>query len=151
MSNVIGLKWADVNFERRSIIIRGREMKNGKDLAVPLNELALAVLDRQRGKHLESVFVNENGKPVGKLRGSVWKNALRRAGIEEGFRFHDFRHTWASWLIQKGAPEHFVQALGGWKTAAMVKRYATLQVQHLAPTAGLIDRVFPAELMLTVA
>jgi integrase len=63
--------------------------------------------------------------------------------MTEGFRFHDFRHTWASWLIQNGAPEHLIQALGGWKTAAMVKRYATLQVQHLAPTAGLIDRVFP--------
>ena len=78
------------------------------------------------------------------------EGALERAGITD-FRFHDLRHTWASWLIQSGASENVVQAMGGWKTAAMVKRYATLRSKHLAPTAAPIDQMVPAELMLTVA
>jgi len=47
--------------------------------------------------------------------------------------------------------EDFVQQMGGWKTASMVKRYATLKGRYLAPTAALIDKIVPADLMLTVA
>jgi len=115
-----------------------------------LYDLALGILRREAGKHREFVFTNDLGRPVGKLRGSVLNGALERAGIEN-FRFHDLRHTWASWLIQNGASENFVQRMGGWKTASMVKRYATLKAQHLAPTAALIDNMVPADLMLTIA
>jgi hypothetical protein len=46
---------------------------------------------------------------------------------------------------------NIVQELGGWKTASMVKRYATLTVKHLAPTAALFDRAMPTDLLLLVA
>ncbi|MCH6088537.1 site-specific integrase, partial [Salmonella enterica] len=55
------------------------------------------------------------------------KAALRRAGIDD-FRFHDLRHTWASWLVQAGVPLSVLQEMGGWESIEMVRRYA-----HLAP------------------
>lgn len=48
---------------------------------------------------------------------------LERAGIED-FRFHDLRHTRASWLIQSGVPLSVLQEMGGWESIEMVRRYA---------------------------
>lgn len=141
MSNATGLKWKDVDLTRRSAIIVGKKMKNGQPLGVPLNDMALAVLEAQKGKHPDVVFTY-NGRPIGMAGARAWRNALARAGITD-FRWHDLRHTWASWLMQAGASEFMVQQLGGWKSRKMVERYAVLNVEHLAPTANLIGRVLP--------
>jgi len=61
--------------------------------------------------------------------------ALERAGIEN-FRFHDLRHTWASWHVQNGTPLFALQELGGWETERMVRRYAHLTAGHLAAYVG---------------
>ena len=60
--------------------------------------------------------------------------ALERAGIES-FRWHDLRHTWASWHVQKGTPLHALQELGGWSDIRMVQKYAHLAPEHLAEYA----------------
>jgi len=53
-----------------------------------------------------------------------------RVGIEK-FRWHDLRHTWASWLVQAGTPLHVLQELGGWECVDMVRKYAHLSTAHL--------------------
>ena len=70
----------------------------------------------------------------------AWYKALKRAGIDD-FRWHDLRHTWASWHIQNGTPLHALQELGGWETASMVRRYAHLAADHLAAYASNIGLV----------
>jgi integrase len=55
--------------------------------------------------------------------GSAWERSLRRAGIE-AFRFHDLRHTWASWHVMSGTSLQELMELGGWKSFEMVLRYA---------------------------
>lgn len=62
---------------------------------------------------------------------TAWENACARAGLKE-FRWHDLRHTWASWHIQDGTPLHVLQELGGWESVEMVQKYAHLSVDHLA-------------------
>jgi integrase len=124
-------------------------MKNGEDHVVPLNDLAYAIIERQAGSHDEYVFVYRR-KPVTCVSNTAWYKALKRAGLED-VRFLDLRRTWASYIIQQGATDRELQELGSWKSAAMVKRYAQLRVKHLTPAAGLIDRVLPADRLLTVA
>ncbi len=63
---------------------------------------------------------------------------MKRAGIEN-FRRHDLRHGWASWHRQSGTPRHELQRLGGWRSSAMVERYAHLALDHLANAARRID------------
>ncbi len=70
-----------------------------------------------------------------------WLSACRRAGIED-FRFHDLRHTWASWLIQSGVPLSVLQEMGGWESIEMVRRYAHLSPNHLTEHARKIDDIF---------
>lgn len=71
----------------------------------------------------------------------AWKAACRRAGIED-FRFHDLRHTWASWVIQAGVPLSVLQEMGGWESIEMVRRYAHLAPNHLTGHAKQIDAIF---------
>ncbi len=67
------------------------------------------------------------GRPIIQVNTRAWRKALNRTGIED-FRWHDLRHTWASWLTQKGVPLNVIQEMGAWESTEMVKRYA-----HLAP------------------
>jgi integrase len=62
---------------------------------------------------------------------------LKRAGIVD-FRWHDIRHTWASWLVQNGTPLYVVQEMGAWQSEGMVRRYAHLGPAHLAQHAEVI-------------
>lgn len=83
----------------------------------------------QIGKHAAHVF-SYRGKPPTQINTKAWRAALKRAGIED-FRWHDLRHTWASWHVQLGTPLHVLQELDGWETADMVRRYAHLSSEHL--------------------
>lgn len=135
--NVTGLCWSQVDLERRTAWISGEDVKNGDDLHVSINDLALAVLQRQRGNYLERIFTYRR-KPIKWVNTRGWRRALARAGIDN-FRWHDLRHTWASWLVQHGTPLYDLQEMGGWKSAEMVRRYAHLAPAQMARNAAMID------------
>ena len=139
-SNVVGLDWAHVNLERSHAWVDAHLSKNRRGLAVPLNSTALAILRRQSGKHPEAVFTFRE-KPIRWANTKAWREALVRAGISN-FRWHDLRHTWATWHRQSGTPTHELQRLGGWQSVVMVERYAHLASEHLASAANRLDAVF---------
>lgn len=138
-SNVTGLRWDQVDLGRRVAWIHADEAKAGRAIGVPLNSDAVLVLQRWVGGHPERVFTFK-GKPVTKAGGAAWKKAMVRSGIEN-FRWHDLRHTWASWHVQAGTPLHVLQELGGWSSAEMVRRYAHLAPGHLAEHARTIEEM----------
>ena len=128
-SNVTGLQWSQIDIDRACAWIHADQAKSKKAIAVPLNDDALKVLLEQKGKHSTNVFTYK-GNSVKIANSSAWRKALKRAGIEN-FRYHDLRHTWASWHIQNGTPLHVLKELGGWADLAMVMRYAHLSSDHL--------------------
>lgn len=132
-TNVTGLTWAQVDLERRAAWIHGDQSKTGRPIGVPLNREAVVILRGEQGKHSKYVFTF-SGRPVRRCNTKVWRRALVEAGIED-FRWHDLRHTWASWHVQKGTPMHVLQELGGWSDIRMVQRYAHLAPEHLTPYA----------------
>lgn len=132
-ANVTGLRWSAVDLARRLAWVHPDEAKARKAIPVPLNGEAVSILQKQIGKHRDFVFTFK-GKPVEQLSTAAWYKALQRAGIQN-FRWHDLRHTWASWHVQSGTPLHVLQELGGWASFAMVQRYAHLAADHLAPWA----------------
>lgn len=137
--NVRKLRWSNVDMARRVAIFSGDEMKGGGALGIPLNDDAMSILESRVGDHKEFVF-SYKGQQLGDLNTPAWRRALERAGIED-FRWHDLRHTWASWHIQAGTPVEVLQELGGWASLSMVMRYAHLAPQHLATFAGRIDNL----------
>ena len=114
------------------------QTKNGTPRGVPLNRDAVAVLEGERGKHEQFCFTFR-GKPIRyELTNTAWQNAVRKASLGD-LRFHDLRHTWASWHRQAGTSTDELKELGGWKSRSMVDRYAKFATDHLAAAAMRIE------------
>jgi len=133
-SNVTGLMWDQLDMQRCCAWIHADQAKAKKAIAVPLNTDAISVILGQMGKHESHVFTYKS-KPVSRANNHVWRKALVRAGIEN-FRWHDLRHTWASWHVQNGTPLNVLKDLGGWADIKMVLKYAHLSAEHLAEYAN---------------
>jgi integrase len=129
-SNVTGLCWPQVDLARRVAWIHPDQSKTRKAMVVPLNVDALRVITVQIGRDPVRVF-SYKGEPVTQVTTAAWYKALKRCGIED-FRWHDLRHTWASWHVQNGTPLNVLQKLGRWESAQMVRRYAHFSADHLA-------------------
>lgn len=72
--------------------------------------------------------------PIIQVSTKAWYKALERTGITD-LRWHDLRHTWASWHVQQSTPLYVLQEPGGWESAEMVRKYVHLACEHLAPYA----------------
>jgi integrase len=118
-----------IDMQRRCAWINADQAKSNKAIAVPLNDDALAVIRSQLGRHPVKVFTYK-GKIVNDANTKAWRKALKQTGIED-FRWHDLRHTWASWHIQNVTPLHILKELGGCADLGMVLIYAHLYSQHL--------------------
>ena len=128
-SNVYGLQWDQVDLKRSMAWIHPEQAKASRAIPVPLNDDALAAIAAQEGKSEKFVF------PCDPMSWKAWKAALNRGGLPEAFRWHDLRHTFASWHAMAGTPMHVIQELGGWRSAAMLQRYAHLSQDHLIEQA----------------
>jgi len=135
MRSMLSLEWSRVDLKRRSAWIPGERMKAGRTHGVPLSTSAIEVLNQLRKLSPDSVRVfTWRGKPVDDCNGHAFKSAVERAGLVP-LRWHDLRHTWASWAVQRGVTLHELMQLGGWNSYAMVFRYAHLAPDHLAEAA----------------
>lgn len=137
-SNVMRLRWQSVDLDREVAWVDAKDAKGGSVIPVPLSKKSVEVLRAQEGKHPEYVFTFR-GKPVRDVKKS-FKKALVAAGIDvverngvktSTFRWHDLRHTWASWHTQNGTPVRVLQELGGWQSTEMLERYSHLSPDHL--------------------
>jgi integrase len=137
MSEILRLEWERVDFGRRVAWLDPGTTKNGEGRGIPLNNDAVLGLRAVERVHPRWCFTY-GGKPM-RAVGSAWERSLRRARIEN-FRFHDLRHTWASWHVMSGTRLQELMELGGWKSFEMVLRYAHLAPEHLASAARRIER-----------
>lgn len=133
---ITGLEWNRVDLQRRTAWLN--RTKNGTPRGVPLNVDAVAVLQEQKENHPQFCFTYR-GMPIGwDLTNTAWVNAVKKAGLED-FRFHDLRHTWASWHRQAGTSCDELKDLGGWKSRCMVDRYAKFATENLSFAASRIE------------
>lgn len=135
-SEIKNLEWNRVDLERRTAWLN--QTKNGTPRGVPLNRDAVAVLEEVIGIHPQYCFTYRGKRIAWELSNDAWHNALQKAGIKD-FRFHDLRHTWASWHRQAGTSCDELKDLGGWKTRTMVDRYAKFATDNLAAAAARIE------------
>lgn len=135
--NVSDLKWQDVDMFRAHMVVHPDKNKTKKFLGVPLNSDAIQVLKEVSGNHPEYVFTYK-GIPIQQVNTKAWRKALKRADIKN-FRWHDLRHTWASWHVQSGTSLQELCELGGWGSMAMVLRYAHLSGKQLIKAADRIS------------
>jgi integrase len=132
---LLNLRWRDIDLQRG--LLTFHETKNGERRTVPCVGLAHDLLsEHSKVRRLDTdlAFPGATGKPleVGKFR-----EACDRAGVRD-FRFHDLRHTAASWIAMNGGTLAEIAEVLGHKTLAMVKRYAHLTEGH---TRGVLERM----------
>jgi integrase len=122
---LLGLTWADVDFERRELTFRDR--KDGRSLTLPMVPALAALLSAlPRREDNPHVFAGRvAGKPLNNVS-KAWDRICRRAQLEDA-KVHDLRRSAASWLAQAGAPILVVRdALGHSTTAVTEQVYARL-------------------------
>jgi integrase len=137
-NNVTRLTWEQVDLKERRLWIHPDQAKARKAIPVALNAEAVSIVAKWKGRHPTHVFCFR-GKPITQVSTKAWYGAQTRAGISN-FRWHDLRHTWASWHVQMGTPLYVLQEMGGWESPEMVQRYAHFSPEHLRPYA---DRLQP--------
>lgn len=138
VSEALDLQWADVDLAAAKAVFRGT--KNGRDRVARLPPAALAALAALPARD-GPVFRRDDDEPYanrgrysgGQIR-TAFETACRRAQIRD-LRPHDLRHSWASWFYALSKDLLLLKDEGGWRTLAMVERYA-----HLAP-AGLESQI----------
>lgn len=130
---LLGMRWPLIDLAAGQI--RLEDTKNDTPRSVPLAGHAkdlLAKLSKVRRLDTDLVFPSngpDKRKPIDITQ--PWTTAVRRAGLQD-LRFHDLRHTCASYLAQNGTPTVFIANILGHKTLAMVKRYSHLAPSHAA-------------------
>lgn len=129
---LLALTWADVNLEQRRV--RFTDTKNGDNRTVPLAAPAVETLRAWGKDRLKVGPVFPEGT---NLIQKAWQKAREDAGLPD-VRFHDLRHSAASYLAMSGASLMDIAAILGHKTLAMVKRYSHLSEQH---TTAAVDRM----------
>ncbi|MFI3270966.1 MAG: tyrosine-type recombinase/integrase [Pseudomonadota bacterium] len=140
------ITWADVNFSEGFIHIRDR--KNGHSSTAWMVSRVEKMLQRRYQGQGPTAFVfaskdNDGGKA---FLSKTFFRAVKDLGLNDGIVdhrdkivFHSLRHTYASWLAQRGVPLHTLAGLMGHKTVAMTQRYAHLSPHGLRAAAMLID------------
>jgi integrase len=136
------LRWDQVDFLNR--VLRIPRTKSGRPHALPLNATVLTTLQalfNQRIPDCPYAFPHATGRKAGEPVQDVknaFQTALENAEIKD-FTWHDLRHTFASWLIMKGASLRSVAELLGHRGLRMVMRYAHLSPAYLSAEVGLLD------------
>jgi integrase len=140
------LRWDYVDFLNR--VVRIPRTKSGRPHAIPLNATVLTTLQSlytERVPDCPYIFAHATGRQAGKPVKDVkngFHTALEIAEIKD-FTWHDLRHTFASWLIMKGASLRSVAELLGHRGLRMVMRYAHLSPAYLSAEVSLLDAPAP--------
>lgn len=129
-SNVLSMKWEDINFERCEWLIP--ETKNGESLRVHLTEKVTDILKNRLRLSPNSKWVFESIGKTGHLvePKSGWKRILQRAGIKD-LRLHDLRRTLGSWQAATGANSYIIGRSLGHKNQQSTAIYARLSIDPI--------------------
>ena len=125
-ANVLSMRWADINFDRKEWRIE--ETKSGDPQTIPLTPEVTSIL-KERKKQADSLFVFPGIGKSGHMMEpkSGWKRILTRAGLQD-LRIHDLRRTLGSWQAATGSSLPVIGKALGHKNASTTSIYARLDI-----------------------
>lgn len=136
-AELLGLTWRDVDLSRG--LITFEQTKSGKRRAVPVTGAALDLLraiPRQIGTELLFPSPHNKRRPINVQ--NIFAAAVQRAGISD-FRWHDLRHSAASYLVAAGVHMKVVQEILGHHSVVVTEKYSHLADGHLREAVRRVD------------
>lgn len=143
------LTWRSVDLVNRVLVVHG---KGGKVRVIPMSRRVHRVLTQHAERYREAVYGGKRtqwvfhhtttqrrhraGERIKSMR-HAFKNAAKRAGIEEELRQHDMRHSAATNWLAAGASQKKVQDILGHTNPSMTDRYTHLVAEHLREVVDL--------------
>jgi integrase len=124
---LLGLRWNDIDFERQTAYVQ--TTKNGQPKVLPLTNDVVKELTKFRQQDSSLIFNSEIKPNKAFCFNKQWKKSLEIAEVDN-FRFHDLRHTTASYLAMSGASLLEIADVLGHKQISVTKRYAHLCIDH---------------------
>lgn len=136
-SEILTLTWENIDFERKILTIRNSLSKSKKTQYKPINQVCIDILNNLEYYHPKIVLYNHiTDKPYRTFR-RAWLETLDKANLG-AVRIHDLRHTFASLLIERGAPLYHVSTLLGHSDTRITQRYAHLSNKALHDVLALL-------------
>ena len=134
IGEILLLQWRDVLYREQLIAVRAK-LKRGKMRYVPLTPTLAAELRRYPAVLTEELIFPPRTHDKGERQrvDKSFKKILKLADIED-FRFHDLRHTFASWYMMNGGDLYELAKILGHSNIKMTERYAKLAKDHIART-----------------
>lgn len=141
---LLGIQWGDLRWPANgAVFAEVVDTKNGDARVIyfpgvggeALRELARTP---RMSRYVFARHVDGTRRPGFPAMG--WRRALERAGIRD-LRFHDLRHCWACNLLDSGATLPQLMILGGWRSPAMVRRYASRAQRHGSEAVEALGRL----------
>lgn len=132
-AEIMSLRWPQIDFARRVITLNQGTTKNEDARALPLSGESFTLLQERakvRSLHDDRVFPPATDRTERRNLREAWERALVAAEITD-FRWHDLRHTAASYLAMSGVSLVEIAKILGHRTLAMVARYAHLDPSHI--------------------
>jgi integrase len=154
-ANICGLRWAweqPIPEVGRSVfVVPASEFKSKRPLVIILNDVAWRIVEEQRGKHKEFVFVYRRERvkhldkepamkyhPVGKINNTAFQRARDLAGVP--VREHDLRHTFGHRLREAKVPkEDRALLMGHTVEGDMTQLYADASIANLIEQANRVQ------------
>ncbi len=144
---VFSLTWPDVDFERNTLALR--DTKSGKTRQVPLTSEAKAMLESRRASKSSNslIFPSAKGGKIVQVS-ETFNRVVADLGLNDDIIdarqkvvFHTLRHSFASWLVQRGVPLVTVGRLLGHATTTMTERYSHLAPDHFRQAVDTLEAV----------
>ncbi len=139
---ILSLEWNQINFKEHYFILdnRNHTTKSKKIRTIPLNITALQTLtDREQNKKGELVFTIDGNKLKQEYVSKNFKGFVLKANLNSNLNFHSLRHTFASWLVQRGVSIYEVSKLLGHSDIKVTEIYAHLRAEDLRDSVNLLN------------
>ena len=145
-SEITNLQYSDINFTQKTLIVQSKadfKTKSGRRRVIAVSDTAMQIL--AAACQSEYIFMYKDKKISPALLTKKFKKAVKRSKLkDQRLHFHSLRHTFASWLAQKGTSIYEIQKLLGHSDIKTTQIYAHLLPNELHNTVGKLEGMVPS-------